>query len=143
MVNEGAEAVTEDLIDPFIDGLWLEEGLSKNTLEAYRRDLTLYLRWLQPQGLFLITSTLEHLQAYFEAQHATTKATTSNRRLTASDRPSSTRRTASRLNPSVYFLRGIGFTNFSWTIGLNSTQERVSTKPGGDQHPCERSFNGI
>ena len=86
LVNEGTgavtEVVTEDLIDPFIDGLWLEEGLSKNTLEAYRRDLTLYQRWLQPQGIFLITSTLEHLQAYFEAQHATTKATTSNRRLT-------------------------------------------------------------
>ena len=33
-------------IDAFIDALWLEDGLSKNTLEAYRRDLTLYAQWL-------------------------------------------------------------------------------------------------
>ena len=33
-------------IDRFIDALWIEDGLSKNTLEAYRRDLTLYAHWL-------------------------------------------------------------------------------------------------
>ena len=33
-------------IDAFIDALWLEDGLSKNTLEAYRRDLTLFAQWL-------------------------------------------------------------------------------------------------
>ncbi len=33
-------------IDAFIDALWLEEGLSKNTLSAYRRDLSLLARWL-------------------------------------------------------------------------------------------------
>jgi integrase/recombinase XerD len=32
----------EAAIDAFIDALWLEEGLSRNTLAAYRRDLTLY-----------------------------------------------------------------------------------------------------
>ena len=38
-------------IDAFIDALWLEDGLSKNTLAAYRRDLTLYGVWLSSQGL--------------------------------------------------------------------------------------------
>jgi site-specific recombinase XerC len=28
-------------IDTFVDALWLEDGLSRNTLAAYRRDLTL------------------------------------------------------------------------------------------------------
>ena len=27
------------LLDAFCDTLWLEDGLSKNTLESYRRDL--------------------------------------------------------------------------------------------------------
>ncbi|MBX9793006.1 MAG: site-specific integrase, partial [Burkholderiaceae bacterium] len=27
-------------IDRFIDALWIEDGLSANTLAAYRRDLT-------------------------------------------------------------------------------------------------------
>lgn len=69
-------------IDTFIDALWLEEGLSKNTLAAYRRDLTLYAVWLQGRGRVL-TDTLESdLNGYFSAQHSTTKATTANRRLT-------------------------------------------------------------
>jgi Methylated DNA-protein cysteine methyltransferase len=33
-------------IDRFCDALWLEDGLSPNTLAAYRRDLTLMARWL-------------------------------------------------------------------------------------------------
>ena len=69
-------------IDTFVDALWLEEGLSKNTLLAYRRDLTLFAAWLQGRERVL-TDTLEaDLNGYFSAQHSTTKATTANRRLT-------------------------------------------------------------
>ena len=72
----------DDSIDAFIDALWLEEGLSRNTLAAYRRDLTLYGRWLAEQGSGLDASTEADLQAYFAARHAETKPTTANRRLT-------------------------------------------------------------
>ena len=34
-------------IDAFIDAVWLEDGLSANTLVAYRRDLTGFARWLE------------------------------------------------------------------------------------------------
>jgi len=69
-------------IDVFIDALWLEEGLSKNTLAAYRQDLTIYSGWLLPRGAQLVASQEADLNAYFASQHATTKATTANRRLT-------------------------------------------------------------
>jgi integrase/recombinase XerD len=69
-------------IDAFIDALWLEEGLSKNTLAAYRRDLTLYARWLGEHGRSLMDTAETDLNAYFSAQHSTSKATTANRRLT-------------------------------------------------------------
>ena len=69
-------------IDIFIDALWLEEGLSKNTLAAYRQDLTIYSGWLLPRGAQLVASQEADLNAYFASQHATTKATTANRRLT-------------------------------------------------------------
>jgi site-specific recombinase XerC len=36
--------VPDPLIDRFIDALWLEDGLSANSLAAYRRDLTLLRR---------------------------------------------------------------------------------------------------
>ena len=72
-------------IDNFIDALWLEDGLSKNTLAAYRRDLSLYAAWLatDAQNNRFLDQTLEpDLNGYFAARHSTTKATTANRRLT-------------------------------------------------------------
>ena len=69
-------------IDAFIDALWLEEGLSKNTLLAYRRDLILFAQWLAERSLSLFAVTEVDLQSYFADRHAVTKATTANRRLT-------------------------------------------------------------
>ncbi len=69
-------------IDAFVDALWLEEGLSRNTLSAYRRDLTLYARWLAEQERMLNDTREADLNAYFSARHASTKATSANRRLT-------------------------------------------------------------
>ena len=34
------------IIDQFIDHLWLEDGLSKNTLNSYRFDLLIFVSWL-------------------------------------------------------------------------------------------------
>ncbi|RZT92491.1 site-specific tyrosine recombinase XerD [Rivibacter subsaxonicus] len=73
------------LIDRFIDALWIEEGLSGNTLAAYRRDLTLYARWLAGEaggGRAIDTSTETDLRGYALARHAKTRATTANRQLT-------------------------------------------------------------
>jgi integrase/recombinase XerD len=69
-----------DAIDTFMDALWLEDGLSKNTLDAYRQDLTMFAHSVPAKALF---SVQEHdLSAYFMARHAQTQATTANRRLT-------------------------------------------------------------
>ena len=37
----------QSLLDEFTDRLWLEEGLSRNTLESYRRDLAQFAEWLE------------------------------------------------------------------------------------------------
>jgi integrase/recombinase XerD len=68
--------------DAFVDALWLEDGLSKNSLEAYRRDLERLAGWLVPQGKTLLQATEADLNAYFSAEHAQARATTANRRLT-------------------------------------------------------------
>jgi len=79
--GDGGSAGTLDpSIDAFIDALWLEEGLSKNTLQAYRRDLALFARFLE--GKPLLHAQELDLQAYFSARHSESKATTANRRLT-------------------------------------------------------------
>jgi integrase/recombinase XerD len=73
---------SESTLDAFVDALWLEDGLSRNTLQAYRRDLTLFSQWLAIRGKALNGTTESDLSAYFGARHAETKATTANRRLT-------------------------------------------------------------
>jgi len=74
--------LSDTVIDTFIDALWLEEGLSRNTLAAYRRDLTLFRIWLTSTEHTLLACSEVELNGYFHQQHATTKATTANRRLT-------------------------------------------------------------
>ena len=78
-------AASEASARAFIDALWLEEGLSRNTLDAYRRDLTLFGRWLAEQGASahaLPQASEGDISGYFAARHAQTRATTANRRLT-------------------------------------------------------------
>ncbi|NBX06194.1 MAG: cupin domain-containing protein [Betaproteobacteria bacterium] len=67
-------------VDAFVDHLWLEAGLAQNSLAAYRRDLSIYAAWLD--GRALHSSTEADVQRFFASQHAHTKATTANRRLT-------------------------------------------------------------
>jgi len=81
-MTKAAAAGADALIDPFIDALWLEDGLAPNTLAAYRRDLRLYAAWLRAAHALALPQTQErHLQAYFAAR-AAGKATSANRRLT-------------------------------------------------------------
>ncbi|WP_050469125.1 site-specific tyrosine recombinase XerD [Herbaspirillum chlorophenolicum] len=73
---------SREAIDEFCDSLWLEDGLSKNTLDAYRRDMTLYAHWLGlERAKSLYATQPDDLNAYFAARHAETKASSSNRRL--------------------------------------------------------------
>jgi len=78
-----AANLCQEQIDEFCDSLWLEDGLSKNSLDAYRRDLRLFARWLEVArpgiaGLYEVGAA--DIDAYFSARQAETKATSSNRR---------------------------------------------------------------
>jgi len=76
-------ADSQAAIDRFVDAVWLEDGLSANTLAAYRRDLAALADWLsQSSGISLNAVQELHLQAYFAARHSLSKATSANRRLT-------------------------------------------------------------
>ena len=48
---------TEAIIDKFLDTIWMERGLSANTLGAYRADLMALKRWLAQQDKSLIYAT--------------------------------------------------------------------------------------
>ncbi len=74
-----------DLLDEFCDALWLEEGLSRNTLESYRRDLSQFSAWLaRERHLSLLEAGQSDLLTYLSHQFAVhMKATTSSRMLSS------------------------------------------------------------
>jgi integrase/recombinase XerD len=75
--------VSQQAIDAFIDALWIEDGLSANTLAAYRRDLALYADWLARESSRPIDETTEtDLLGYALARHHGSRASSANRRLT-------------------------------------------------------------
>jgi integrase/recombinase XerD len=53
-------AADAELLDEFCDSLWLEDGLARNTLDSYRRDLMQLARWLREQ----------HTRGLAQATHA-------------------------------------------------------------------------
>ncbi|GAB7532200.1 site-specific tyrosine recombinase XerD [Pseudomonas sp. 3A(2025)] len=65
-------ALDHPLIDHFLDALWLEKGLSDNTRESYRSDLTLFNGWLHERGVHLPEASreaiLDHLA--WRVEHA-------------------------------------------------------------------------
>ncbi len=55
-------------ISEFLQHLWLEKGLSKNTRDAYRRDLQLFQQWLN--GKSLISATEDNLKNFLSWRFA-------------------------------------------------------------------------
>ena len=51
-------AGSRQLIHRFVDALWIEDGLARLTLDAYRRDLTLYAHWLADTSARAIASSV-------------------------------------------------------------------------------------
>lgn len=58
-----SEIVTPEL-DTFIDHLWLEDGLSKNTLESYRADLSQFAAWLVKRNTQIMAANQADIQQY-------------------------------------------------------------------------------
>jgi integrase/recombinase XerD len=74
-----------DLIDEFIDALWLADGLSKNTLASYRSDLALFSGWLEKKGITIVGADETAINGYLAFLHARPGGikSTSQRRLMA------------------------------------------------------------
>ena len=75
----------EILIDGFIDRIWMERGLSQNTLTSYRADLLGLSRWLQDgQQSSLYAVSREQLQAYLAYRMSRQSSAGSTARLLSS-----------------------------------------------------------
>lgn len=60
-------------LDTFIDHLWLEDGLSKNTLDSYRLDLNAFALWIATQNKALLTVEQADIQQYLAVKFPLSK----------------------------------------------------------------------
>ena len=65
-------------VEAFLQFLWIEHGLSDNTIASYRTDLKKFSEWLTKQKLTLVEVNSSHLQEYLAwryQQHLSAKST--------------------------------------------------------------------
>jgi len=68
------------LLDDFIDRIWLEEGLARNTLDSYRQDLEQFSAWVQKAAeKSLLQVEQADIQQYLAFKFPTSKPRTINR----------------------------------------------------------------
>jgi len=69
-MSAAIDAQDSRLLDAFCDALWLEDGLARNSIEAYRRDLEQLGLWLARERRGALTAVDEAaLHAFFAARH--------------------------------------------------------------------------
>jgi integrase/recombinase XerD len=73
----GAAAGPE--VDAFLDALWMERGLSRNTLDAYRNDLVQFNNWLARTSRALPDVESTDILAYLAAMRAYSLRSTARR----------------------------------------------------------------
>ena len=52
------------ILDAFIDNIWIEKGLSQNTLDSYRSDLEQFSKWLKKNNLSYLKTSKKEILSY-------------------------------------------------------------------------------
>jgi integrase/recombinase XerD len=66
--GEATREQTDPALQRFLDAVWMERGLSANTLAAYRADLTALGRWLEGHDSALLKATRTDLLGFIAAR---------------------------------------------------------------------------
>jgi integrase/recombinase XerD len=99
-----------ELLDEFCDNLWLEDGLSRNTLDSYRRDLNKFSVWLKKQrDASLLQTTHGDIQGFLAQLVGVQKA-----------KPSSTGRNISSLKRLFRYLLRQGKVSTDPTLQIDT-----------------------
>lgn len=67
--SDQLSASEQSVVESFLDSLWMEQGLSSNTLAAYRNDLAGFGLWLQQQKSSLCSSSEIDIQQYLASRY--------------------------------------------------------------------------
>jgi len=66
--GEAMRDVTDPALQRFLDAVWMERGLSANTLAAYKADLTALGRWLEDHDSALLKATRTEILGFIAAR---------------------------------------------------------------------------
>jgi integrase/recombinase XerD len=64
LLQHGEDKALVHLLDVFVESVWSELGLARNTLLGYRSDLVLYSQWLCVRSCSLLEVSRDHIYAY-------------------------------------------------------------------------------
>lgn len=76
------EQNTTGLIDAFLDALWMERGVSQNTLTSYRTDLKIFSKWCLDQKISVLQTSDAELRLFLASMDKYSVRTI-NRRLSS------------------------------------------------------------
>ncbi|MGC9401996.1 site-specific tyrosine recombinase XerD [Vibrio genomosp. F10] len=62
--NQGPQSPEQGILEQFLDAMWMERGLSENTLLSYRTDVQKLLHWMDEHNYRLNAINLSGLQEY-------------------------------------------------------------------------------
>ncbi|MDH4283906.1 MAG: site-specific tyrosine recombinase XerD [Gallionellaceae bacterium] len=85
-VSRETAVTNAELLDEFCDSLWLEDGLSRNTLESYRRDLRKFSEWMEKHHHgSLLQTTYADIQGFlaYLVNEQKAKATSTSRAISS------------------------------------------------------------
>jgi len=66
IVNSSMQAEALQVLEQYLDAIWMEKGLAENTLSSYRQDLVSLVDWLKPQSLQLLHVKHEDLLRFLQ-----------------------------------------------------------------------------
>jgi integrase/recombinase XerD len=82
MVDNSPRELT--LLEQWLDSIWMEKGLSEQSLSSYRRDLVQFALWLEARGVKLTACERHHLLDFLGHRHGQgVSARTVSRQLSA------------------------------------------------------------
>jgi integrase/recombinase XerD len=117
----------DPLLDEFSDTLWLEDGLARNTLDSYRRDLSRFAIWLrETRGAGLLEVAHADLLAYLAHRYQ------------AKARPSSTARLLSSLKRFYQFALRQGKLEADPTLNIDAPKRPRSLPQSLTEQDVER-----
>ena len=76
--------INDNIIDSYCDSVWVEKGLSKNTVSSYMSDLLQLSKWLKKQNKDLNNCTESDLNSFLASKIDQGNSTTSVNRALSS-----------------------------------------------------------